>query len=118
MLQICIGALPALVSVKALAELVHPTAWSPKSQLVGARLTAVPTPVSTTRYELPTASPAITTDDFLGPPTVGVKVTLIMQLALAARLFGDNGQLWVNPKSSLFPPAMPTLLMDKAGCHC
>ena len=49
------------------------------------------------------------------PVAVGVKVTLMVQVALAAKVEGLMGQLLVCPKSPELVPVKPTLVMVKAA---
>ena len=48
------------------------------------------------------------------PVAVGAKVTLMVQVALAASVLGLSGQLLVWAKSPALVPARPMLLMVKA----
>ena len=81
-------------------------------RLVGENETAgdpdVPVPVSPTVWGLPAASSATLTDALRAAATVGVKVTEILQLELAARA---AGQLLVCAKSPAFVPPMLMLVM-------
>ena len=49
------------------------------------------------------------------PVAVGVKVTLIVQVALAAKVEGLRGQLLVCPKSPGLVPVKPMLVMVSAA---
>jgi hypothetical protein len=76
-----IVAAPKFVRVAVFAVLGVPTAWLPKGRLVGARLAAVPTPVRTTVWGLPTALSLMLIEDLRGPAAVGLKVGWRRQLA-------------------------------------
>jgi hypothetical protein len=56
---------------------------------------SVPVPESVTDCGLPEASSVTVIAPVLVPVAVGVKLTLIAQLAPAARVFGESGQLFV-----------------------
>src|SRR5271157_1454017 len=88
MLLILSGAVPLLVSVTACAELVVLTSWLLKDRLVGDRVTpgAVPVPERATVCGLPEAVSVMVRVPFRVPDAVGVKVTLMAQLAPAATL--------------------------------
>ena len=84
-------ALPLLVNVMLCAALVVPTNCDEKVKLVGARVTAgagavAPVPVRLTVCGLPLALSAMETAAVRVPAAVGLKVTLMMQLAVAARV--------------------------------
>ncbi len=101
MLEMVSAALPLLVSVTLCAGLVVPTAWLPKLRLVDDRLTAgaelvlVPLPDRPTDCGLPLALSVIVTAAVSVPVAVGVKVTLMVQLAPAARVAVEIGQVFV-----------------------
>ena len=80
------AAVPVLLSVTAFAPLVLPTCWLPKSRLVGERLTtgAPPLPVRFTVWGLLGALSVMVMAPVRVPVTVGVNVTLIVQLVPAA----------------------------------
>jgi hypothetical protein len=79
-------AVPVLVTVTGLAALVVPTGWLPKPTLVVLRLTlgAVPVPLKPTTWGLPLALSVSVRPPERLPVVVGVNVTLITQLPLAA----------------------------------
>jgi len=87
-----------------------PTGCAGKVKEAGERLTtgAVPVPVRLTVWVAGLALSAMVKEPLREPLTVGVKVTLRVQLALAARL---EPQLLVSAKSPLLVPAMVTLVM-------
>jgi hypothetical protein len=68
----------------------------------------VPVPVRLTDWVAGLALSVMVNEPLLEPLAVGVKVTLRVQLALAARL---APQVLVSAKSPLFVPAMVTLVM-------
>jgi len=80
------AAVPLLVRVTVWAVLVVPRDWLPNATLVGERLTAgaVPVPERPTVCGLLGALSVRVTEAALLPVAVGVKVTLIVQLAPAA----------------------------------
>ena len=80
-----------------------PTTWLAKVRLVGEMLTAgaVPVPVRLTLWGLPVALSARVTAALRVPLAVGVKVTLIVQLAPAAT---ELPQLLVCAKSLALVP--------------
>src|SRR6266571_268662 len=90
---------PVLDSVTALVEVVL-TCWSPNDSEVGERLTpgAVPVPLKLAVCGLPAALSATLRVPLRAPVAVGVNVTLMAQLALAARVEGLKGQLLVWAK--------------------
>jgi hypothetical protein len=77
---------PVLVKVTAWAALVVPTCWLVKVRLVGVRFTAgaTPVPVKLAVCGLPLALSETVMAPVRVPTVVGVKVTLIVQLAAAA----------------------------------
>ena len=87
-----------------------PTSCAGKVKEAGERLTTgvVPVPVRLTVWVAGLALSAMVKEPLREPLTVGVKVTLRVQLALAARL---EPQLLVSAKSPLLVPAMVTLVM-------
>src|SRR6516164_8512630 len=89
MLLIVSVAVPLLVNVTPCAALVVFTVWLAKLKLAGVSVTAgalaaAPVPVRLTVCGLPCALAVIDTAPVRVPVAVGVKVTLIVQLALAA----------------------------------
>ena len=96
MLLIVRAAVPELVTVTVWAVLVVPTFWLLKTRLVGFNVTpgalVTPVPLKAIVCGLPVALSVRATDAVLEPVALGVKVTLIVQDALAA---SDAGQLFV-----------------------
>ena len=79
-------AFPVLLRVTLCAALVVPTFWLVNVKVVAERLAvaAVPVPVRLAVCGLPAALSEMLTDAVRVPATVGVNVTLIMQLPFAA----------------------------------
>jgi hypothetical protein len=105
MLLIVRSAVPVLLIVIACGVLLDPTNTPLKLRPTGDKVAAgaTPAPLIATVCGLPAAlSVTFTSDDRL-PDLVGVNVTLIVQLALAAR---DPGQVLVCEKSELLPVAI------------
>jgi hypothetical protein len=102
------GLLPKLLSVTVFGGPLVPTLWLGKLRLVGDKLTAVPTPVKRMKSESPELSRRLIADR-RGPEAVGTKVALSWQLAPAAKVLGESGQLLLWLKSLLSEPA---ILMD------
>jgi len=97
-----------LVSVTVTGKLVRPTASFPKLTAFGVSVTGnKPTPVKEVVCGLPAALSVTFNVPVRVPGIVGVKVTLIVQLAPAARVAGETGQLFVWAKS----PVVAMLLM-------
>src|SRR5205823_4235683 len=103
------AAVPVLVNVTVIGALVVASSWLPKSRLVGANPTAgaVPFPLSGTVCGLPPALSATDSVPVRALEAVGVKVTLIEQLAPAAKVAGLVGQalapvLILVPYTTLF----------------
>ena len=91
-------AVPVLLSVMGVLVLVEPTSTPLKLRLPGVRVApgATPVPLMATLCGLPLAlSVTFTADDRL-PVLVGLKVTLMVQLAFAAK---EDGQVLVCAKS-------------------
>src|SRR5207237_832147 len=88
------AAVPVFVSVIVIGALVVASGWLPKPRLVGANPMpgAVPFPLSATVCGLPPALSATDSVPVRAPEAVGVKVTLIEQLAPAAKVAGLVGQ--------------------------
>ena len=107
------GAVPLFVSVTDFAALVAPTSCDPKLKLAGDRLTAgaVPVPLTPTLCGLPAASSLIPTLALRLPVAAGVKLTVIVQVALTASVAGPEGQVFVCAKSAEFVPATAMLLI-------
>jgi hypothetical protein len=82
------AALPELARVTVCAPLIVPTVWIEKVKPAGARLTAgpasAPVPLKLTVWGLPGALSEMLKVPPRVPAAVGVKVTLIVQLAPAA----------------------------------
>jgi hypothetical protein len=98
------GAVPVLVTVIGDDVLVVPTSTPAKLRLRGDRVAtgAIPVPLMAALCGLPAALSVILTVDDRLPVLVGVKVTLIVQLAFAA---SEEGQVLVCEKS-------PVLLLE------
>jgi len=93
------------------------TGWLPKETEVGERLTpgpVVPVPLKLAVCGLPAALSLTPTLALLVPVAVGLNVTLMAQLALAARVEGLKGQLLVWAKSPLLVPVMLMLAIISA----
>src|SRR5438552_2932056 len=103
-------------SVTALAVLVMPTLWLPKSGTgEGERLgEAIPVPDTPAVWGLLLALSVTVNVALRDPVAAGVKVTLIVQVPLAARVEGLTGQLFVWPKSPGLVPVKPMLVMVSA----
>jgi len=102
--------LPVLVIVTVNVALVVPIAWLPKFRLVGEKLTVnvTPVPVRPMVCGLPAALSVIVTLAVRLPFAVGVKVTLMVQLAPAAR---ELPHVFVWTKSPLLVPVIAILVM-------
>ena len=93
------------------------TGWLPKETEVGERLTpgpVVPVPLKLAVCGLPVALSATLRVPLRVPVAVGLNVTLMAQLALAARVEGLKGQLLVWAKSPLLVPVMLMLAIVSA----
>ena len=103
-------------SVTALAVLVMPTLWLPKSGTgEGERLgEAIPVPDTPAVWGLLLALSVTVKVELRAPVAAGVKVTLMVQVALAAKVEGLRGQLSVCPKSPGLVPVKPMLVMVNA----
>src|SRR5205823_1050222 len=114
MLLMLKAAVPVLVSVTVCAVLVLPVFWLPKLRLLGLKLTTgeTPVPLSATFCGLSAALSVMVTLALREPLAEGVKVTVIMQVPLAARLLG---QLLVWVKSLAFVPVTAILLIVNAA---
>ena len=107
---------PVLDSVTALVELVL-TRWSPNDREVGEtepEAGATPVPLRPTLCGLPAALSDTLRVPLRAPVAVGLNVTLMAQLALAARVEGLKGQLLVWAKSPLLVPVMLMLVIVSA----
>src|SRR5207247_215164 len=85
---------PVFVSVTVIGALVVASSWLPKSRLVGANPTpgAVPFPLSVMVIRLPPVMAVNASVLVRSPEAVGVKVTLMVQFAPAAKVAGLVGQ--------------------------
>ena len=86
------GAVPVLRRDDVCAALVEPTICGPKTRLPGVSVTAeaVPVPLRLMGCGLPDALSVTFTAAVRLPVAAGVKVTLMVQVALAARLAGQS----------------------------
>lgn len=75
---------PTFVNVTILAAVVVPTDTEPKLKLVGESFAVVPVPLSETCCGLPAALSVTLRAALREPIAPGLKVTLMVQLALAA----------------------------------
>ena len=114
MLLMVRGVLPVFDSVTVLGALVVFTFCLLKVRLVGDRLAvgAAPVPDRPAVWGLLPALSVTVNVALRDPVAAGVKVTLIVQVALAAKA---EGQLLVCPKSPELVPVKPTLVMVKAA---
>ena len=105
-----------LESVTAWAAPVVPTFWFPKSGTGDGERTGSDTPVPDTPavWGLLLALSVTVNVALREPVAVGVKVTLIVQVPLAATVEGLKGQLLVCPKSPGLVPVKPMLVMVNA----
>jgi hypothetical protein len=91
----------------------------PKLRLEGLRVTAgagaIPVPERLTLWGLPAASSLMATLALSLPVVEGVKVTVMVQLALAARVPAPTGQVLVWAKSLALVPVSPMLLMVRGA---
>jgi hypothetical protein len=101
---------PTLVRVTVFAGLDVPIFTMPKLKLVGESFAVVPIPLSVTFCGLPAALSVMLTAAVRVPLAVGLKVTLILQLAPAANVLP---QVWVCAKSPALVPVIAMLLMVK-----
>lgn len=101
-LLIVSGAVPVFVTVIGDAVLVLPTSTPAKLRLRGESVAAgaTPVPLIAALCGLPVALSVILTVDDRLPVLVGVKVTVIVQLAFAA---SEEGQVFVCEKSPVLP---------------
>ena len=110
------AAVPVLVRVTPWGTLVVPTSCGEKVRLVGTRLAtgATPVPVRLTASGLSPALSVIVTAAFHAPMALGVKVTVIAQLAPAAKVpvaLPLEMQLFFCAKSEPFGPVMLMAVM-------
>ena len=115
-LVIASGALPVLVSATTRDVLSVLIVWLPKAKLVGLRPipgagATKPVPLRLTLLGVPAALWIRESVPVRGPVLVGVKVTLIVQLAPAANVAGLSGQVLLRANSAL--AAM--LVIDRAA---
>src|SRR5205823_1019322 len=111
------AAVPVLVNVTVIGALVVASSWLPKSRLVGAKATAgaVPFPLGGTVCGLPPALSATDSVPVRAPEAVGVKVTLMEQLAPAAKVAGLVGQALAPVLfAPTLPDALPVLIVKAA----
>ena len=108
--------LPVFDSVTVLGGLVVFTFCLLKVRLVGDRVAVGPTPVPDTPavWGLLLALSVTVNVALRAPVAVGVKVTLIVQVPLAAKVEGLMGQLLDCPKSPGLVPVKPMLVMLNA----
>src|SRR5690348_2228845 len=111
------GWVPVFVSVSDCGADAIPRTWFPNESDCGDGVTggpgaAVPVPDSATVCGVPDASSVIVSDAARAPVAVGLKVTVAVQLAPAARL---PGQVFVCAKSPAFAPVSAMLLIVKAN---
>ena len=113
MLVIVSGAVPVFLSVDDCGALVVPISCEPNARLDGVSVAAgagvPPAPLRASACGLPVALSEICTVAARGPVALGEKVTVMVQVALAAR---DAGQSLVCAKSLAFAPvtAMPAIV--------
>ena len=89
----------------------------PKLMLVELKLTtgSIPVPLSDTVCGLPLALSLIEMLALRLPVAVGVKVALMLQVPLTARVAGLIGQVWLGLKSpGLVPPGVMALMLRGA----
>ena len=107
--------LPLLVSVAVCATLVVPTACVPKVRLVVDKVTApadaVPVPVRLTACGLLLALSVTVTFAVRTPVVVGLKLTVMVQLAPAAKLVPQD---WLPVKSPALAPVRAMLVILSA----
>src|SRR5438128_12375540 len=101
---------PTLVSVTVFAGLVVPMVSMPKVRLVGESFAVVPIPLSVTFWGLPAALSVMLSAALRVPLVVGLKLTLIVQLAPAAN---ELPQEVVREKSPALVPVIARPLMVK-----
>ena len=98
------------------AGLVVPTSWVANVRLAADKVAlgpeVSPTPLRETECGLPTVLSVIVTDALRGPNWLGVKVTLMVQFAPAARLDPHVLLLWL--KSAALAPVSAMLLTTTA----
>jgi len=99
---------PVFVTETFCGELLCPTLTLPKFRLAGETFTTVPVPLRDTVCGLPAALSAIETEAARLPCAVGLKVTLMVQLAPATTL---DPQLLVCEKSVGLVPEIVMLVM-------
>src|SRR5437870_1325593 len=117
MLLMVRGALPVFDSVTVLGGLVVFTFCLLKLRLVGDRVAVEPTPVPDTPavWGLLLALSVTVKIALRAPVAAGVKVTLMVQVPLAAKVEGLRGQLLVCPKSPGLVPVKPMLVIVNAA---
>jgi hypothetical protein len=111
------GAVPLLVTVTDCDALVVLIVCVPKLRAVVLRVTAgaIPVPLRATVCGLPLALSAIDKVALRFPDALGVKVALIVQLALAASVLGLSGHWLAGVKSPGLVPVRETLVMVRSA---
>jgi hypothetical protein len=104
-------AVPVLLSVIGTPALVEPTGTPLKLILAGVSVAigATPVPLIATLWGLPLPLSVIFTADDRLPVLVGMKITLMVQLAFTAK---DEGQVLVSEKSPALALDILTLVID------
>jgi len=110
-LEIVNGPVPLFVSVTVWAALAVVINWPAKVRVSGESVTTgtTPVPVRDTLCGLPVALSVMLTLAVRLPVAVGLKVTLIVQFAPAARVALLAGQVFVSAKSPLSVPVTAIL---------
>jgi len=108
MFEMASGVVPLFVTVTLWGLLEVPTSWTPNARLEVESVTVEVLPVKFTTWGLPGALSVITTDAFRIPDAVGVKDTVIVQVAPTAK---EGPQVVVSVKSLAFAPEMAMLEM-------
>src|SRR5437868_2837934 len=111
------AAVPVFVSVIVIGALVVASSWLPKSRLMGANPTAgaVPFPIGRAACRVRPSLSATDSVPVRAPEAVGVKVTLIEQLASAAKVAGLVGQAFAPVLVAAKSPEGGKELMVKAA---
>src|SRR5437868_4633752 len=111
------AAVPVFVSVTVIGALVVVSSWLPKSRLVGANPTPgpVPFPLRGSVCGLPPALSSGENGPGRAPEAVGVKVTLMVQLAPAAKVAGLMGQAFAPVLVAAKSPDAANELIVKAA---
>jgi hypothetical protein len=103
---------PTLVKVTVCGELVVPIATVAKLRLVGESFAVVPIPLRLTFCGLPAALSEMLSAAVRVPEAVGLKVTLMLQLAPAAK---EVPHVWVWAKSAALIPTIAMALMVRVA---